>query len=133
MPKSSTHDDMNLFSVKYRYSMDTKYFFNVKDIPITWRPYSFSFTFLQGKDHDVYKTFPDNTPKDYYAATDQRLLFSMQTNFIIPNNIELYWDWSVLDIGLISYLRNYQFYQDNYSFLGLTGIVNVGVGFRVNL
>ena len=133
VPKLTDHDEMNLFSVKYRYTPANKYIINVLDNKMEWRPYSFSITLLHGKDHDIYKTLSYDPPKDYYIPTDNRLIFSMQTNFIVRDNIEIYWDWSVLDIGLVSYARNFEFYRDNYSFMGLAGVVSYGVGFRVNL
>jgi hypothetical protein len=57
----------------------------------------------------------------------------MQTNFLIKDNVEVYWDWSVLEVGLVNYARNFEFYRDNYRFLGLEGIVSYVVGFRVKL
>jgi len=133
VPELSDHDDMTLLSVKYRYTLDKRYYFNVMGKPIEWRPYSFSVALLRGEDNDIYKELPDGIPSNYYQPTARRLIFSMQTNFVIQEGIEFYWDWSVLEVGVVNYVRNFEFYRDNYSFLGLEGIVGYGVGFRVDL
>ncbi|WP_341206262.1 hypothetical protein [uncultured Psychrosphaera sp.] len=134
VPKQYDHDDMRLFSVKYRYTPDIKYTFQIKSKLIQWKPFSFSTTMLFGKDHDDYKILPDrDIPEGYYTPTDRRFIFSMQSNFLVRDNIELYWDWSVLDIGVVNYTRNFEFYRDNYYLMGLTGIVSSGVGIRVYL
>ena len=100
---------------------------------IMWKPYSFSVTVLRGEDNDIYKTLPDDIPKDYYLPSARRVIFSMQTNFVLQDGVEFYWDWSVLDIGLINYVRNFEFYRDNYRFLGLECILFYGIGFSVDL
>ena len=133
VPELPDHDDMTLLSLKYRYTLSKTYQLDIMDHKVEWRPYSFSITLLRGEDNDIYKKLPDEIPANYYQPTARRLIFSMQTNFLIKDNIEVYWDWSVLDVGLINYARNFEFYRDNYRFLGLEGIVSYGVGFRVKL
>lgn len=133
VPELADHDDMTLLSLKYRYTPTKSYPFISIGQEIMWKPYSFSVTVLRGEDNDIYKTLPDDIPKDYYLPSARRVIFSMQTNFVLQDGVEFYWDWSVLDIGLINYVRNFEFYRDNYRFLGLEGILSYGIGFRVDL
>jgi hypothetical protein len=44
--------------------------------------------------------------------------------------LEFYIDFSVLDVGLVGYIREPDFYYDNYDFLGLDGITTWGFGMR---
>lgn len=133
VPDLPDHDDMTLFSLKYRFTPNKRYYFEAMGDEIEWQPYSFSVTLLQGEDNDIYSKLPSHIPDNYYQPSARRIIFGMQTNFVIKDNIELYWDWSVLEVGLVNYVRNFEFYRDNYDFLGLEGIVSYGVGVRVKL
>lgn len=133
VPELADHDDMTLLSVKYRYISDKQYHLNIFGNEVIWVPYSFSITALRGKDNDIYKSLPDDIPNGYYAPTARRVIFSMQTNFKLRDDVEIYWDWSMLEVGLVNYIRNFDFYRRNYDFLGLDGVVSYGVGFRVRL
>jgi hypothetical protein len=133
VPELNYHDDMMIFSFKYRFTPVWEKPFTFMDYDMVWRPVSFSTAIIQGKDNDIYRRLPDDIPDGYYAPTATRILFSMQTNVDITKDIEAYWDWTVLEVGLVNYIRNFDFYRDNYKYGGLEGIVSFGVGLRIKL
>lgn len=133
VPELDYHDDMLIFSLKYRYTPAWEKPFTWFDHKMTWRPVSFSTAIIQGQDNDIYRKLPDDIPDGYYPPSATRILFSMQTNVDVTDRLEAYWDWTVLDVGLINYARNFNFYRDNYKYAGLGGIVSFGVGVRVKL
>ena len=133
VPELNNHDDMLIFSLKYRYTPAWEKPFTFMDYDMIWRPVSFSTAIIQGQDNDIYRELPDDIPSGYYPPSATRILFSMQTNVDVTKDIQAYWDWTILDVGLINYIRNFDFYRDNYKYGGLEGIVSFGVGVRVKL
>lgn len=130
VPELSYHDEMYIFSGRYRYQRGSMYEFSVFDHQVRMRPGSFGMTFISGRDDDIYRELPDKYPDGYYYSTARRLIFNYQLNFLVNNRLEIYWDLSALDVGVVNYIRNNKFYRDNYRFLGLDGIFTYGFGTR---
>lgn len=131
--ESKYHDSMSIYSVKYRYAFDKRIPFTLFDKPMAWEIASLSVTGIQGNDNQLYASLPDDIPDGYYFPSANRIVFGLQTSVHLNNKYQVYWDWSILDVGLINYVRNNDFYRNNYDFLGLEGIVTFGIGVRVSL
>ncbi len=130
VPELSNHEDMIIFGARYRYQRGSLYEFDVYSHHIRIRPGSFGMTFISGRDNDIYRELPDKYPDGYYYSTARRLIFNYQWNFLLNDNLEIYWDLSALEVGVVNYIRNNEFYRDNYEFLGLDGIITWGLGTR---
>ncbi len=131
VPEMDNHDDMYIFSIRYRYQRGSIYEFDVFDQHIKLRPGSFGVTGISGRDNDLYRELPDKYPDGYYYSTARRLIFNYQVNLMLDDKIELYLDFSALDVGVVNYVRNFDFYRENYRFLGLDGIFTYGFGTRL--
>lgn len=130
---SEHQDDMSIYSLKYRYAFDTKIPFTLFEQEMNWEVASLSITGIQGNDNELYASLPDELPDGYYFPSANRVVFGLQSTLHVTPKHQIYWDWSVLDVGLVNYARNYAFYRDNYDFFGLEGIVSFGIGVRVSL
>jgi len=130
VPELSNHDEMGIFSARYRYQRGSMYEFSLFDHQIRMRPGSFGMTFISGRDNDLYRELPDKYPDGYYYSTARRLIFNYQWNLLIQDDLEVYWDLSALEVGVVNWVRNNKFYRDNYDFLGLDGIFTYGIGTR---
>lgn len=126
VPKLSNHREMMLFSFRYRY-----------DLPHSWdvngmqfKPLSLGVGMLMSNHDDLFLQLPSQYPKDYYAPSALRIVFNYQATFVIRPRLNVYFDVSVLDVGMVSYIREPEFFTDNYDFLGLEGITNWGFGVR---
>ena len=116
--------------MKYRFEGETRYplkLFN-KDVEIS--PNNFGITAIVGHQDEINEKNPDHLPSGYYMPTARRVLFNYQTILKFDKTTEAYVDWTILDVGLINYARNFEFYVDNYDFLGLEGIISYGFGLR---
>ncbi|NVK23413.1 MAG: hypothetical protein HWE10_00660 [Gammaproteobacteria bacterium] len=131
--ESSSHDDMEIYSLKYRYNFETRVPFKLFNRVVEWQVASLSVTGIQGNDDNLYASLPDKIPDGYYLPTANRIVFGVQSTIHLNSKYQVYWDWSVLDVGLINLVRNYDFYRDNYKFAGLAGVVTYGIGMRVEL
>lgn len=130
VPDLDNHDEMTITSLRYRFEGDTRIPLNVFGKVFEVSPYNFGIVTISGHDDEIYSDTPEFIPDGYYYPTSRRFLFNYQTVIEIDHKTEAYLDWSVLDVGLINYARNFDFYRDNYKFLGLEGIVSYGVGVR---
>lgn len=130
VPELRQNEEITITSIKYRYTGDTSYHINLKEIPIEIKPFNFGITGITGHQDEIYTKSPPELPKGYYVPTARRVLFNYQVTAKLGRSTELYIDWSVLDVGMINYVRNFKFYKDNYKYLGLDGIVNYGFGIR---
>ena len=131
VPKSDDHNEMGLLSVRYRY-----------EHPMQWqvpglggqewslKPFNLGVSLLYS-DHDrVFLQLPEQYPDGYYGPTGLRAIFNYQAVLSMSSQFDAYLDFSVIDYGLAYYIREPDFFIDNYDFLGLEGIVNWGVGIR---
>lgn len=130
VPKVSYHDEMTLTSLKYRYESGWRYPFTFMGHNLEFSPLSVGITTITGHDDEIYSELPEGIPDGYYFPTARRILFNYQATVKLHYKMEAYMDWSILDVGLINYARNFDFYRDNYDFFGLEGIVTYGFGFR---
>ena len=87
VPELSYHDEMTIFSARYRYQRGSLYEFNLFDQHIRIRPGSFGMTFISGRDNDIYRELPDKYPDGYYYSTARRLILNYQWNFLIVQEI----------------------------------------------
>ncbi len=131
VPKLDNHAEMSLYSFRYRYQHPASWEFNWPN-GFQWSllPFNVGITYLLG-DHDrLFFDLPDQYPHKYYFPTGKRLVFTYQTIFRMNENVDAYIDFSIIDVGLASYVREPDFFYENYDFLGLEGITNWGVGIR---
>lgn len=127
VPDLDNHREMTLYSVRYQYQGDTV--FNVTP-SVAWQPFRFGFGVLIAGHDDLFVELPDQYPDGYYTPTAVRLVFNYQSVFKLTQSTEAYFDISILDVGLLTYVREPEFFQDNYDFFGLEGITNWGFGVR---
>ena len=131
VPKLSSHAEMSLYSFKYRYQNPASWNFELPNgAKFSVLPFNIGFTYLLGYDDALYFDLPDQYPSEYYAPTGKRIVFNYQPIVRLNTNLELYVDFSILDVGLIGYVREPDFFYENYDFLGLSGITTWGAGMR---
>lgn len=133
VPQLSNHERMMITSFKYRYQNPWQLQWQFRGDNYALSPLNFHVTGISGKDDDIYSKLPSHIPNGYYLPTSKRVLFGYQAHLSVNEDFELYADWSVLDVGLINYVRNFDFYRDNYRYGGLEGIISYGAGIRVKL
>jgi len=126
VPKLSNHKEMLLHSLRYRYDFAKTW--QVKDMILN--PLSLGVGLLVSSHDDLFLDLPAQYPDGYYAPSAMRIIFNYQATLQIRPHFQAYFDVSVLDVGLISYIREPDFFYDNYDYLGLEGITNWGVGVR---
>ena len=130
VPKLDNHAEMTLFSLRYRYQNPYRFNFNIKGKELQLSPINFGTSLLYGKHSDLFLELPEQYPSGYYKPTALRIIFNYQSILHISENTEVYFDISVLEVGLITYVREPEFFMDNYDYLGLEGITNWGFGVR---
>ncbi|MEH6347503.1 MAG: hypothetical protein V7785_20575 [Bermanella sp.] len=130
VPKLDNHAEMTLFSLRYRYQNPYRFDFNVEGHDFQFSPVNFGTSLLYGNHSDLFLELPDQYPKGYYKPTALRIIFNYQSILHISDKTEVYFDISILDVGLITYVREPEFFMDNYDYLGLEGITNWGFGLR---
>lgn len=130
-PKLDHHAEMMLLSFKYRYQHPVSWMF---DAPSGFRwsllPLNFGITYLLGYHERLFFDLPSHYPSKYYFPTGKRVLFTYQTLFKLNDRVDAYIDFSMIDVALASYIREPEFFYDNYDFLGLSGVTNWGFGIR---
>lgn len=127
-PKLDDQKEMGLASIGYAYEGSTRV-----ELPwqgYTLKPWMFGVGILHGNHDDLFTRLPDQYPDGYYKPTSIRILFNYQMTLETKTPWEVYVDFTVLDVGFINYIRQTEFYVDNYEFLGLSGITNLGLGAR---
>jgi len=130
VPKLDNHEEMSMVSLRYRYQNPYHFNFSVKEKEYGISPVNFGMGVLVGSHKDLFVELPDKYPNGYYKPTAIRLVFNYQSILHLSKQTEVYFDISVLDVGLISYVREPEFFMDNYDYLGLEGITNWGFGMR---
>lgn len=126
VPKLSYHREMMLYSLRYRYDHSAQWSIN----GMTFKPFSVGAGFLVGDHSDLFLVLPDRYPEGYYAPSALRIVFNYQASLQVTPSVQAYFDMSVLDVGLLGYVREPDFYNDNYDYLGLEGITSWGFGVR---
>lgn len=126
VPKLSNHKEMMLYSFRYRY--DNPYALKIKNMKL--KPFSLGAGFLMSGHDDLFLELPTQYPKGYYAPSALRIIFNYQATLEVTPVVDMFIDISILDVGLISYVREPDFFYDNYDYLGLEGITNWGFGVR---
>ncbi len=130
VPKLDNHEEMSLLSLRYRYQNPYQFNFKVNDANYSFSPVSFGTSVLVGSHKDLFVQLPDQYPDGYYKPTAIRLVFNYQSTLKISKQTQVYFDISVLDVGLMSYVREPKFFIENYNYLGLEGVSNWGFGLR---
>lgn len=131
IPERFDHEEMTLTSIKYRYEGDTRIPLQLWSKALVLSPYNFGIANLTGHQDEIYRKNPEYLPDGYYYPTARRIVFNYQPYLTLTNDVQAYLDWSILDVGLINYARNFKFYNRSYRALGLEGIVTFGFGMRV--
>lgn len=126
VPKMDDHVEMSMVSFAYRYQ--NPWVFEVAGKTV--KPFSVGVAVLRGEHRHLFAELPERYPDGYYTPTAFRIIFNYQATVQINSDIEAYFDVSVLDVGMVSYVREPEFFIDNYDFLGLEGITNWGFGAR---
>ena len=126
VPSLSNHKEMMLYSLRYRYDFSKRW--NINDM--TFNPFSLGLGLLMSDHDDLFLELPTQYPDGYYAPSALRIIFNYQAILQVKPHFQVYLDISVLDVGFISYIREPEFFYDNYDFLGLEGVTNWGFGVR---
>lgn len=126
VPKLSYHKEMMLYSLRYRYDNPTSW--DVKGMKFT--PFNVGVGLLIGDHSDLFLQLPDRYPEGYYTPSAFRIVFNYQASLQITPELQAYFDMSIIDVGFIGYIREPDFYNDNYDYLGLEGVTNWGFGAR---
>lgn len=126
VPKRSDHAEMTLFSLRYRY--DSGFRWSVAGL--TLNPLSLGTSLLIGNHRELFVRLPDRYPDDYYMPSALRLVFNYQATLELTPQWQAFADISALDVGVLGYVREPEFYNKHYDFLGLDGITYWGLGVR---
>lgn len=130
VPRLDDHREMALASVRYRYQNPMQWNFEITDQTITFKPFNLGAGLLYAKHDDLFVSLPSQYPAGYYGPTGLRAIFNYQAIVQFDASLEVYLDISIVDFGLAYYIREPDFFYNNYDFLGLDGITNWGVGMR---
>lgn len=126
VPKLSYHREMLLYSLRYRYDHSASW----QVAGMTLKPFSVGTGLLVGDHSDLFYRLPDKYPEGYYTPTAFRIVFNYQASLQVTPKLNAYFDMSIIDVGLVGYVREPEFFNDNYRYLGLEGITNWGFGAR---
>lgn len=126
VPELSYHKEMLLYSLRYRYDHSASW--NVAGMQ--FKPFSVGTGLLVGDHSDLFLQLPDQYPEGYYTPTAFRIVFNYQASLQVTPKLNAYFDMSILDVGLLGYVREPEFFNDNYDYLGLEGVTNWGFGAR---
>jgi len=127
VPDRSDHEEMSLMSFSYLYSGSTRW-----TIADGWaiKPFNFGTSLIIASHSDLFVSLPEQYPDEYYTPTAVRLLFHYQLAVTYGQQWDAYVDFSILDVGLASYIREPEFFNRHYDYLGLEGVTHWGVGVR---
>ena len=126
VPKLSYHKEMLLYSLRYRYDHSASW----QVAGMQFKPFSVGTGLLIGDHPDLFLQLPDKYPEGYYMPTAFRIVFNYQASLQVTPKLNAYFDMSILDVGLLGYVREPEFFNDNYDYLGLEGVTNWGFGAR---
>lgn len=130
VPKLDDHREMALASIRYRYQHPFHWNMTIAKKDWVLKPLNFGVGLLYANHDDLFVALPDQYPDGYYGPTGLRAIFNYQAIVQVDQALEVYLDISVMDFGLAYYIREPDFFYENYDFLGLDGITNWGVGMR---
>jgi hypothetical protein len=130
VPKLDEHREMGLASIRYRYQNPMQWSFAALDRDWTIKPFNLGIGLLYADHDELFVSLPEQYPDGYYGPTGLRAIFNYQAIVQFDASFEAYLDISVIDFGLAYYIREPDFFYENYDFLGLDGITNWGVGMR---
>jgi len=133
VPELDEHHEMGLASVRYRYENPFQWHINVADTEWRVKPFNFGVGFLYSDHSSLFIELPEQYPGGYYTPTALRMVFNYQLVVQASPKLELYLDFSMIDIALISYIREPDYFYDNYDYLGLDGVANWGLGLRYSI
>jgi hypothetical protein len=122
----SNHSGMKLFSAQYQYHAP----YRIEIGTVIWQPFHFGIGFLKSDHKDLFTTLPDQYPYRYYPPSALHFLFNYQSRVQINKHWQASFNISTMDVALISYVRQSDYYQENYDFFGLNGITAWGFGVR---
>ena len=133
VPELENHHKLFLLGFKYRFHGTTIYKLKKIGPDISFSPIIFGITGIVANNRVLFTrlTKPGKIPDDYYHPTGERYFVNYQPQIQLSKTLGIYADFSIIDIGLVNYIRNFDFYVDNYNYFGLEGIVNWGIGMRV--
>ena len=117
VPSEPDRDSFNIYSLNYMYRGATNYSLTSFDKKINLKPVNFGVSTIYADHEALFFSLPDGIPNGYYAPTALRILFEYELAAEISNDTDVFIKWSVLDVGLINYARNYSFYRVNYDIL----------------
>lgn len=97
-----------------------------------WDPFYLGLSVIYGHHSELFVTPPDQYPDNYYPSTAFRFTLNVGTSLNFKSST-IFLEFSALDLGLIAYLENPEFFNENYDYLGLEGIGSLAIGFKIHL
>jgi hypothetical protein len=128
--QSNKNDSMQIYNSFYSYSCFSPLAFSVASFGFKLKPCNIGASLIYSDSSQLFGNLPDHYPSDYYYSTAIRSMLNYQISLDINHHINIYLDFNVIDIALISYIRNNEFFRDNYNYLGMEGVTNYGFGAR---
>ena len=122
----SNHESMKLFSAQYQYHVPYK----INIGTVQWQPFLFGVGLIKSDHKDLFTKLPEQYPNHYYPPTALHFLFNYQSRVQINRHWQASFNISTMDVALISYVRQSDYYRENYDFFGLDGITAWGLGVR---
>lgn len=126
--ESTSSPEFNLFNINYNYNCFSPVHINTINANFNWCKLGLGL--VHNTSNKLFTKLPSKYPDDYYYPTSTRMIFNYDLSLKFQNKIEIYTTFVAIDVGLSTYLRNADFFIDNYEFFGLSGVFNYGIGVR---
>ena len=96
-------------------------------------PFYVGMSLIYGMHTDLFVDEPKHYPDGYYPPTALRSTLNMGIALLYGKQYTLFLEYTVLDTGLVAYVRHPDFFIDNYDYFGLEGIGSLAIGIKIKL
>ena len=117
------------FDFKYDWHPSQAILFGAPKENIRLDPFYIGISLIYGVHDDLFVELPEQYPNDYYPSTALRSTLNIGASLQYGRHT-IFLEYTALDVGLISYIKNPDFFIDHYDFLGLEGIGSLAIGVK---
>ncbi len=119
------------YNFKYGWHPSEDIHLGVLDKNIRLNPFYIGASAIYGYHDDLFVNEPGQYPDDYYPPTALR--FTLNIGASLQHGQHMFFlEYTALDTGLVAYIKNPEFFMDNYDYLGLEGIGSLAIGVKFN-
>jgi len=96
---------------------------------IRLEPFYIGISAIYGYHENLFTDEPDQYPNGYYPSTS--LHYTLNIGAALKYGRHTFFlEYTALDAGIVAYIKNPEFFRDNYDYLGLEGIGSMAIGFK---